>query len=98
MSHNFYIPGDIIALYNDIFVNYSYYNSLSDLDYINMYINRSSIVHKLFSYYEIFNISFLEGFTYALILSFKTCIMIFVFIWARASYPRIRYDQLMSFC
>ena len=98
MSHNFYIPGDIIALYNDIFVNYSSYNSLSDLDYINMYINRSSIVHKLFSYYEIFNISFLEGFTYALILSFKTCIMIFVFIWARASYPRIRYDQLMSFC
>jgi NADH-ubiquinone oxidoreductase chain 1 len=24
--------------------------------------------------------------------------MIFVFIWARASYPRIRFDQLMSLC
>jgi NADH-ubiquinone oxidoreductase chain 1 len=24
--------------------------------------------------------------------------MIFVFIWGRASFPRIRYDQLMSFC
>jgi NADH-ubiquinone oxidoreductase chain 1 len=24
--------------------------------------------------------------------------MIFVFIWARASFPRIRFDQLMSFC
>jgi NADH:ubiquinone oxidoreductase subunit H len=24
--------------------------------------------------------------------------MIFVFIWARASFPRIRYDQLMSYC
>ena len=24
--------------------------------------------------------------------------MIFTFIWARASFPRIRYDQLMSFC
>jgi NADH-ubiquinone oxidoreductase chain 1 len=24
--------------------------------------------------------------------------MIFIFIWARASFPRIRFDQLMSFC
>lgn len=31
-------------------------------------------------------------------LGFKSCIMIFVFIWVRASFPRIRYDQLMSFC
>jgi NADH-ubiquinone oxidoreductase chain 1 len=31
-------------------------------------------------------------------LGFKTCLMIFVFIWARASLPRIRFDQLMSYC
>jgi NADH-ubiquinone oxidoreductase chain 1 len=24
--------------------------------------------------------------------------MIFIFIWARASLPRIRFDKLMSFC
>jgi NADH-ubiquinone oxidoreductase chain 1 len=24
--------------------------------------------------------------------------MIFVFIWVRASFPRIRFDQLMSVC
>jgi NADH-ubiquinone oxidoreductase chain 1 len=24
--------------------------------------------------------------------------MIFTFIWVRASFPRIRYDQLMTFC
>jgi NADH-ubiquinone oxidoreductase chain 1 len=24
--------------------------------------------------------------------------MIFTFIWARASFPRIRFDQLMGFC
>ena len=40
----------------------------------------------------------LEGITYGLTLGLKTCIMIFVFIWARASFPRIRFDQLMSFC
>jgi NADH-ubiquinone oxidoreductase chain 1 len=36
--------------------------------------------------------------TYALGISIKTIILIFVFIWVRASFPRIRYDQLMSFC
>jgi len=40
----------------------------------------------------------LEGAFYGISLGVKTCIMIFVFIWARASFPRIRFDQLMSFC
>ena len=40
----------------------------------------------------------IEGMLYGLILGLKTCIMIFIFIWARASFPRIRFDQLMSFC
>jgi NADH-ubiquinone oxidoreductase chain 1 len=35
---------------------------------------------------------------YGLIIGVKTCIMIFVFIWVRAPFPRIRFDQLMSFC
>jgi NADH-ubiquinone oxidoreductase chain 1 len=33
-----------------------------------------------------------------LTLGLKSCILIFVFIWTRASFPRIRYDQLMSEC
>ena len=32
------------------------------------------------------------------VIGFKACVMIFTFIWARASFPRIRYDQLMSYC
>ena len=32
------------------------------------------------------------------VIGLKACIMIFTFIWARASFPRIRYDQLMSYC
>jgi len=39
-----------------------------------------------------------ENIVYALIIGIKTVIMIFVFIWVRASFPRIRFDQLMSYC
>jgi len=39
-----------------------------------------------------------EGILYSLIIGLKTFIMIFVFIWVRASFPRIRFDQLMSYC
>ena len=42
--------------------------------------------------------SVLEGLFYGLALGLKSCSLIFVFIWARASFPRIRFDQLMSFC
>ena len=38
-----------------------------------------------------------DGILSGLIIGFKSCIMIFVFIWVRASFPRIRFDQLMSF-
>lgn len=31
-------------------------------------------------------------------LGLKTIFLVFVFIWVRASFPRIRYDQLMSVC
>ena len=47
---------------------------------------------------ETFYNPFLEGLINGLTLGIKTIIMIFVFIWARASFPRIRFDQLMSFC
>jgi len=39
-----------------------------------------------------------QGIIYSIMLGIKTCILIFIFIWARASLPRIRFDQLMSYC
>jgi NADH-ubiquinone oxidoreductase chain 1 len=33
-----------------------------------------------------------------LIIGFKTCILIYTFILVRVSYPRVRFDQLMSYC
>jgi NADH-ubiquinone oxidoreductase chain 1 len=47
---------------------------------------------------DIMNTPLLEGLVYGLSLGFKSCAMIFTFIWVRASFPRIRFDQLMSFC
>jgi NADH-ubiquinone oxidoreductase chain 1 len=47
---------------------------------------------------SIFSDPLIEGLAYSLSLGVKSCILIFVFIWARASFPRIRFDQLMSFC
>nr|YP_009469581.1 NADH dehydrogenase subunit 1 [Pseudocercospora mori]AVE15091.1 NADH dehydrogenase subunit 1 [Pseudocercospora mori] len=46
---------------------------------------------------EMFDSPLLEGMLSGLILGTKSSIMIFIFIWVRASFPRIRYDQLMSF-
>ena len=62
-----------------------------DFDYYieNIYCNNN---------YSIFSDPLAEGLIYGLALGIKSCIMIFIFIWARASFPRIRFDQLMSFC
>ena len=40
----------------------------------------------------------LEGFISGLSLGIKTCFIIFGFVWVRASFPRIRFDQLMTVC
>jgi len=40
----------------------------------------------------------LEGLVSGSVLGIKSCALIFTFIWVRASFPRIRFDQLMSFC
>lgn len=34
----------------------------------------------------------------SLVIALKTFVMIFTFIWIRASFPRIRFDQLMTYC
>jgi NADH-ubiquinone oxidoreductase chain 1 len=46
---------------------------------------------------EIYN-PLAESLLCSIVIGFKACVLIFIFIWARASFPRIRFDQLMSFC
>ena len=63
----------------------------------------SEVISEIFflplnNYLNIFNNHIIIYLIYSISLSIKSCIMIFIFIWVRASFPRIRFDQLMSFC
>jgi NADH-ubiquinone oxidoreductase chain 1 len=78
------------------------------LDFIHILTYLDSIIWNIFiidwilvlDYFleDIMNTPILEGFMYGFTLGFKSSLLIFTFIWVRASFPRIRFDQLMSFC
>jgi len=46
---------------------------------------------EIFENNSVFNIQ-------SIILGVKTCLFCFLFVWFRATLPRLRYDQLMLFC
>lgn len=82
---------------------------LIDIDYIYFFDTLNYIYAYVFDIfwiysYEYFNIrnfllsSSFNSFLHSIILGIKSSMMIFIFIWVRASFPRIRFDQLMSFC
>jgi NADH-ubiquinone oxidoreductase chain 1 len=50
------------------------------------------------NFHDLLSIHIIENLAYTLIIGLKTLIMVFIFIWVRASFPRIRFDQLMSYC
>ena len=68
------------------------YLNFMNLDFVNLqYL--SSIEKK-----TDFLTWLIQGLNNSINLGLKACIMIFIFIWVRASFPRIRFDQLMSYC
>ena len=73
----------------DFLVNGLFFFDIINIDFIkNIYTETNiSFINTL-----------LDGLISSLMLGIKSCLMIFVFIWARASLPRIRFDQLMSYC
>ena len=73
---------------------YDYFPSLYGLI---QYVDFDYYIEHLHSE-SLFADPLIEGLVYGLSLGIKSCLMIFTFIWARASFPRIRFDQLMSFC
>jgi NADH-ubiquinone oxidoreductase chain 1 len=72
---------------------YDYIPLLSLMQYIDFEYYISNIANQ-----NLTSDPLSEGLYYSLALGIKSCALIFVFIWVRASFPRIRYDQLMSFC
>ena len=73
------------------------------LDYSYIYIIVNNLFYNLdheYTFNSVISITqhpIIEGLIYGLTIGIKSCIMIFIFIWVRASFPRIRFDQLMSF-
>ena len=73
----------------DFLINGFFFFDIINIDFFkNIYIEANiSFINTL-----------LNGLISSLMLGIKSCLLIFVFIWARASLPRIRFDQLMSYC
>jgi len=72
---------------------------MKGLKYEILYYNNIMIEGLYYYYFDILkNSSIIDGLLYGLVLGLKSSILIFVFIWTRASFPRIRFDQLMAFC
>jgi len=71
---------------------------IESLDWLLFDLESLNLQYSHNSYEVYFSNPLIEGLLYGLSLGFKSCIMIFTFIWVRASFPRIRFDQLMSFC
>ena len=44
------------------------------------------------------NLLNIAGLWPAVILGLKTCLFCFIFVWFRATLPRLRFDQLSTFC
>ena len=77
---------------------YLYYDLTISIFNKIQYINFNYYLEYI-SYKEIwFSLPLIEGLLYGISLGIKSSIMVFIFIWIRASFPRIRFDQLMSFC
>ena len=95
----------LICILTSILFLGGYLNFLPLFDIIYIFNLFSQFINKHFtiSYYFItYDNSVLSYFLYSinstLNLAFKTSVLIFIFIWARASFPRIRFDQLMAAC
>lgn len=75
-----------------IFVNYiiHFMYDVSVVDYI------SDIFYFDVNEYVLNNL--VLSLIYTSSLAFKSYALVFLFIWVRASYPRLRFDKLMSYC
>jgi NADH-ubiquinone oxidoreductase chain 1 len=86
----------ICLLISILFFGGYLYNITDIITFVESYIG-INLTSFIYNYRNIYQFT-IEGLLSGMLLGIKGCIMVFVFIWARASFPRIRFDQLMSFC
>jgi len=81
--------GTINSLHNS-FINNEFTNLtwLAHIDFLDNSYNKA-----IYSW-----VLFLDKFEDSFTFGFKVIIVVFLFIWVRASFPRLRYDQLMALC
>jgi NADH-ubiquinone oxidoreductase chain 1 len=84
----------------DYFISIIFHTDLTNSNNYSDYFNNEHFRYFIYSLKDnsIINNPLLEGIICGMILGIKSSVMIFIFIWVRASFPRIRFDQLMSFC
>ena len=98
----------LICILNTVLFLGGYLMDFSYLTYIAKYISYGISELYIFDTGTLFWISnkfnfnespyvIIEGVMYGLTIGIKSSIMVFIFIWVRASFPRIRFDQLMSY-
>ena len=77
---------------------YLYY--IPDLTYLVQFVDFDLWLYLMNNgdIYDLSSYPLVEGLIYGLFMGIKSCFFIFTFIWVRASFPRVRFDQLMSFC
>ena len=88
----------LICILTSILFLGGYLYDYFSLFWLMEYIDFEYYINNLYNSNSLFSDPLIQGLLYGSTLGIKSCIMVFVFIWARASFPRIRFDQLMSFC
>ena len=66
---------------------------LPSIPFLDSWLNLTSIINL-----SSITAPLVAGAINGLVLGFKATAVVFLFIWVRASFPRIRYDQLLQVC
>lgn len=99
----------IMCILTSILFFGGYLTGVPGLDLIYLYDTFNTLIAYIFDAEWVYSIQYLRlrellmdtttlGIWNSISLGVKSSMFVFLFIWIRASFPRIRFDQLMSFC
>lgn len=74
------------------------YDIIYLFDKLSVYLFDTDLIYGNLKLEALLKNPYLNGLLSGLTIGLKSSLLVFLFIWVRASFPRIRFDQLMSFC